>query len=623
MRLLRALLEPGSHTAVMLLRRSTSMQDKSIPEQRQFILGWAQTKGYSIVGEYVDDAVSGDDHKRREAFERLLLDLDKPDRGWNLILAFDRARYTRADLFEAATYADRILKAGADVVYCAEGKSLSTDHEIVWAVETYQKHEVLKQTSRDTLRGMLALARKGFWCGGPAPYGYDSEIVDKLSGKPVRRIRMIRRMRTRADGSRLPAIHQILDTDGKLIREVQASTDHTLPLKSEAELTRLVPGDPSRVETVREIFESMADREMGFKAIASALNGKDIPSPGGHDLWRTSAIKAIVHNPIYRGVLEWNSRTEAKYNFIQNGTMVPKPRSAKSQVFLHEERDRIQVELPELALVSPELWHRAHEARSKRADLHYRERHQLHAHSPLGGKVICRQCGAKMYGSRNTKTKKVAGKAHTYAWEVYICSTYMASGTAHCSRNAVSRPGLQGFVLSKIRELMAPAFGAADNLRRRVRARLEGMFGSPKHTSAEGLKKRLTALEEKVSILERLDTRERAKIGQEGAYHGAKSELARISQELRVPSPLSRPAVDLEAATDEAIDCLSSLENFDRLPAQTQKSFFGKFVKRVVLDFRKEHRGKRRVSVLKGGLLELFLHPSLESSREGYSGGGI
>ncbi len=99
--------------------------------------------------------------------------------------------------------------------------------------------------------------------------------------------------------------------------------------------------------------------------------------------------------------------------------------------------------------------------------------------------------------------------------------------------------------------------------------------------------------------------------------------MARLSQELRTDGPSTRPAIDLEAATNEVVGCLSSLENFDRLPLQTQKSFFGKFVNRVVLDFRKEQRGKRSVSILKGGLLELFLHPTLESSRVGYSGGGI
>src|SRR5688572_26272881 len=239
-------------TAVALLRRSTNMQDKSIEEQRQFVAGWARANGYTILAEHVDDATSGDDHGHRSGFQRLMQELDSPARAWKLILAYDRARFTRADIYEAATYADRILKAGADVVFCAEGKSLSTDHEIVWAVETFQKHEVLKQTSRDTLRGLLALARKGFWCGGPVPYGYDAEIIDKLTQKPVRRIRLIRRLRTLPDGSKLPAIHHILDTDGRFVREVVSSTETALPLKSEAELTRLVLSEPTRVEADRK-----------------------------------------------------------------------------------------------------------------------------------------------------------------------------------------------------------------------------------------------------------------------------------------------------------------------------------------------------------------------------------
>ncbi len=613
----------GSRSAVMLLRRSTSMQDKSIPEQRDFVLAWARGQGYGVIGEYVDDAVSGDDHARRGAFERLLHDLERPDRAWNLILAFDRARFTRADIYEAATYADRILKAGADVVYCAEGKSLSTDHEIVWAVETYQKHEVLKQTSRDTLRGMLALARKGYWCGGPPPYGYDLEIVDKLSGNPVRRIRMIRRMKTQPDGSRAAAIHHILDSEGAFVREVRASVEHTLPLKSEAELSRLVIGDPARIDVVRDLFDAMANRSMGFKAIASRLNGRGVPPPGGHGLWKTSAVKAIAHNPIYRGVLEWNSRTEAKYNFIQNGTMAPRPRSAKSQIFLHEERDRIQVELPDLALVTPELWHRAHAARVQRADVHYRKALQLHARSPLGGKITCTSCGAKMYGHTPTRTKLVAGKLHKYVKETYICSTYMNSGVGQCNHNMVSRHGLEGFILSKIRASL-PFQPSEEGLEKRVRERLEGMFGRPKQTSSTARRKRLLELQERVTILERLDPRERAKIGQEAIYHEAKEEIARLSRQGGADQASARPGLDLEAATREVLECLRSLENFDRLPAPTQKAFFGKFVKRVELDFGKAPWGKRQRTVLTGGRLELsLLPPSPVCSGLGGSGGRI
>jgi len=609
MRTIGSVIQKAARVAVMLLRRSTSMQDKSIEEQRTTITEWAKANGYVTVGEYLDDAISGDDHAHRTGFVRLMQDLKNPERLWSCILCYDRARFTRADMYEAATYADRILKAGADVIYCVEGKALSTDHEIVWAVDTFQKHEVLKQTSRDTLRGMLGLARQGFWCGGPIPYGFDAEIVDKLTMKPVRRIRLIRRKRTLPDGTQEPAIHHILDLDGKLIREVRSSVENALPLKSEAELTRLVRSEPLRIDSAVYIFKAAADRGMGLKAIAKELNAREVPPPGGHGLWRTSAIKAILENVIYMGIFEWNSRTEAKYNFIQNGAMVPKPRSAKAQVLLHEERDRIRVPMPDLALIGPELWHQAQAARALRADKHYREKNQIHTHSVLGGKLFCSQCGAKMYGHKSTKTKMVNGKPHTYKKEMYVCSTYLNSGSDQCAFNQVPARSLESFILSKIRESLPFKLGSG-NLRLLVKARLESLFGRPKQTSAASLRRRFAELHERVGILERLDPKDRAKIGQEAPYHQAKEEIARLTKQLG--SSTLQPGrkgsiIDIEAATDEALVSLGELQQFEALPPQTQKSFFGKFVERVELTFGKEARGKRMTSVLKSGLLQL--HP--------------
>jgi hypothetical protein len=348
------------------------------------------------------------------------------------------------------------------VVYCAEGKSLSTDHEIVWAVETFQKHEVLKQTSRDTLRGLLALARKGFWCGGPVPYGYDAEIIDKLTQKPVRRIQLIRRLRTLPDGSKLPATHHILDTDGRFIREVVSSTETALSLKSEAELTRLVLSEPTRVEAIRLIFDLFSNKGRGLKGIAAELNARGYAPPGGHGLWRMSAIHAIIRNPMYRGLLEWNSRTEAKYNVIQNGTMVPRLRSDKARVVTHAESDRVRIERPELAILTQEEWHRAQRVRSFRANPGFQQSEQMQGTSMLAGKLYCSQCGARMYAFNNRKKKIVGGTPKLFVSRLYLCSTYLTSGKDTCGFNKVPREELDRFVLGKIRELLRPLTHGVD-----------------------------------------------------------------------------------------------------------------------------------------------------------------
>ncbi len=113
-------------------------------------------------------------------------DLEAPGRTWNFILTGDRSRHTRADVFEAATYADRVLKAGADVVYCAENKTLSGENPAVWAIETHQKHAVLEQISHDTLRGMLAQVLRSkleaiHGVSGPRPRKNLAQLREKLT----------------------------------------------------------------------------------------------------------------------------------------------------------------------------------------------------------------------------------------------------------------------------------------------------------------------------------------------------------------------------------------------------------------------------------------------------------
>ncbi len=168
-----------------------------------------------------------------------------------------------------------------------------------------------------------------------------------------------------------------------------------------------------------------------------------LPPPGGRGLWKTSAVRAILNNKIYMGRREWNCRTEAKYHFLQNGTPVPRPRCDKGKVIEHEERDRIRVHIPHIALVSEEVWHRAQKVRAKRARVDYRENAHLHTHSLLGGKIYCSDCGEKMYGHHSKKQKTLAGVLKEYIQHLYVCSTYLNSGKDQCNYNKIPRMALE------------------------------------------------------------------------------------------------------------------------------------------------------------------------------------
>lgn len=458
---------------------------------------------------------------------------------------------------------------------------------------------------------MCGLARKGFFCGGPPPYGYDIVIVDKNNGASLRRIRFIRRMKTFFDGHREPAIHQILDLDGNLQREVKSSTQHSFPLKSEGEVSRLALGDPARVEIVKLIFQSAAEGR-GLKTITKMLNARRIPAPSGWGLWAVNTVKAIFDNPIYRGMLEWNSRTESKYTLLQDGNMVPKPRSAKGQVIEHEERDRIQVDVPELAIIPSELWHRAHAIRAARRGIDRRKADGLHSRAPLGGKILCGDCGGTMYRHSTQRKKRVGGEMKAYRFSYYMCSTYLRSGSDQCGCNKVNAAAMEEFVFRQIREALTPLLFSRD-MEGAIRAMLDRTYGTKNKTSASELMKRYTTMKDQVDVLERLDTAARTKINMEAAYHEMKEQLAQISKQLEPQT--GNPAVDIERHVKEIMHRVETLKDFDKLSPERQKSFFGQFVERIKLRFRRVRRGKGWTSRIQDGTLDLRLWLGAKENR--------
>src|SRR5262245_61733279 len=66
--------------AVAYLRRSTDRQDQSIADQRAAIERHAREHGFTIVREYIDDAISGADTESRKAFLQMIEDAQKRDR---------------------------------------------------------------------------------------------------------------------------------------------------------------------------------------------------------------------------------------------------------------------------------------------------------------------------------------------------------------------------------------------------------------------------------------------------------------------------------------------------------------------------------------------------------------
>src|SRR6266542_1909615 len=69
----------------------------------------------------------------------------------------------------------------------------------------------------------------------------------------------------------------------------------------------LVP-DPARAPIVRRIFQLYADGKLGTTSLARLLDAEAAPSPRKQG-WSPNALQLILTNPVYRGLVRWNSET--------------------------------------------------------------------------------------------------------------------------------------------------------------------------------------------------------------------------------------------------------------------------------------------------------------------------
>lgn len=151
---------------------------------------------------------------------------------------------------------------------------------------------------------------------------------------------------------------------------------------------RRINEDQARV--IRRIYdEYLAGR--GPKAIALDLNAEGIPSARGGE-WRGSAIAGhrarglgVLHNPIYAG--------RYLYNRVR---MVRDPESRRRISRVNPADERVEVAMPELAIVSEATWQQVQDAAAQRSTgaivSHRRPRHLL------AGLLICGACGGSMTG---------------------------------------------------------------------------------------------------------------------------------------------------------------------------------------------------------------------------------
>lgn len=177
--------------AVIYARYSSHSQtEQSIEGQLAAAHGYAKGKGYTVIHEYCDRAVSGRTDNR-DAFQQMLSDTDKHQFDVIITWKVDRIGRNREDI---AFNKHRCKKNGIKIEYVAENLPDSAESVILESVLEGMAEYYSLQLSTNIRRGQLESARKLQCVGGTRPLGYDVDketkryIIDEKTSPIVKQI---------------------------------------------------------------------------------------------------------------------------------------------------------------------------------------------------------------------------------------------------------------------------------------------------------------------------------------------------------------------------------------------------------------------------------------------------
>jgi site-specific DNA recombinase len=365
-------MNPRPILAASYARYSTFRQDaRSIDDQVRRCRALAAQRGYQMVGEYSDAAISGS-HTERADLQRLLA--EARHKGIRHVLVDDLSRLSR-DLgdFWRLIFTE-FASMNVSVIDVTTG--LASDDQgarMAFGAMGLISDGFLQMIRTETHRGLEGRAIAGFATGGKT-FGF-STVPEPNPQQPEhpRKVRVV---------------------------------------------------VPHEAAVVLRIFEAYAEGK-SLRGIASALNDDGVPAPHdsgrgnkkGHG-WGHTTIFTMLRNQQYVGVWIWNKEKWVQIPGTSRYRRIPRPES-----------EHVTTEIPELRIVSPELWAKAQARIPSRAPSKSRPAGSgKRGSSLLSGLLRCGACGGSIViVSRRYKGSNATGYAN------FGCATNRSRGDALCA----------------------------------------------------------------------------------------------------------------------------------------------------------------------------------------------
>lgn len=325
-------------------------------------------------GLYVDEGISAKEYKKhRKAFTQMLK--DAKDGKFKQIFVEDTTRFARS-VEDGITVIKDLREYGVNVHFRKEGlDSIDTSNDMVFGVLFSVAENEIRTDSNRFKWKQERLAKIGKW-SAPAPYGY------------------------------------------KVKKGVLSINDE-------------------EIHKADYIFHLYTDNLLGMRGIANYLNNVKEWKTRKGQLWKSSEIRYILNNPIYKGDIV-NHRTESVD--ITRGTRKKIP-----------EREQIVIHNEDLRIVDDETWERKNLILEQRNEK-LKDRKGYSTTHLLSTLLYCEQCGStyirvkKKKTNDKTKTKVDRG----YEW---TCLGHNHYGEIKCKgRYGLAEDELIEFIKKELKE---------------------------------------------------------------------------------------------------------------------------------------------------------------------------
>ena len=296
--------------AVIYARYSSHGQtEQSIEGQLRDNHAWAVQHGITIIGEYIDRALTGTKDQRPD-FQRMIEDAAK--RQFEMVIVWKLDRFAR-NRYDSAIYKARLKKYGVKVVSVKENITDSPEGIILEGLLESMAEYYSANLSQNIKRGQRESVAKGTWCGGKVPYGYRNVnkklVVDDKEAEIVRYV-----FRQYADGVSKKDIVQELTKRGIRTRDGKPMTINTFTrvLTNPAYTGRFTYNG----ETIPDLSERLIDDET-FARVQKHIQ-KNAHAPGAF----TAKVDYLLSGKVYCGHCgaamigaSGTSKTGAIYNY--------------------------------------------------------------------------------------------------------------------------------------------------------------------------------------------------------------------------------------------------------------------------------------------------------------------